>query len=218
MRLVVPPGVFRPRSDTWMLAALVHGEDRIPGADALDLCTGSGALAVTAGQAGARSVTAVDASRRSVMAARVNGMLNGVRVQPRRGDLFEPLGGRRYDVIVSNPPYLPAADGELPASGPERAWEAGSDGRALLDRVAAGAADHLRRGGVLLLMQSSICGVDRTLQALTAQGLGAEVVERRRGRLGPLLSERAGELERRGLLERGEREEDLVAIRALKPL
>lgn len=217
MRLVVPPGVFRPRSDTWMLAGLVHREDRIPGGDALDLCTGSGALAVAAGQAGARTVTAVDVSRRSVLAARVNGMLNRVEVRPLRGDLFEPLDGRRYDAIVANPPYLPSTRERLPDSGAERAWEGGSDGRALLDRVTAGAADHLRRGGVLLLVQSSICGVDRTLQGLAETGLGAEVVERRRGQLGPLLAERADDLERSGVLGHGEREEDLVAIRALKP-
>ncbi|MEX1142126.1 MAG: HemK2/MTQ2 family protein methyltransferase [Thermoleophilaceae bacterium] len=201
-----------------MLAELVHREDRIPGADVLDLCSGSGALAVAAARAGARTVTAVDVSRRSTMAARVNGMLNRARVQPLRGDLFEPLGDRRYDVIVSNPPYLPSNDDDPPSNGPERAWDAGSDGRALLDRVAAGAVDHLRQGGVLLLVQSSICGVDRTLQALEGHDLVAEVVERRRGQLGPLLSERAEELEQRGLIQLGEREEYLVAIRALMPL
>ena len=200
-----------------MLAALLHREQRIPGARALDLCTGSGALAVAAGKAGARSVTAVDVSRRAVAAARINGLLNGVRVQAVRGSLFEPLAGRSYDVIVSNPPYLPAEDGELPDSGLERAWEAGTDGRVLIDRIASQAAAHLRPGGVLLLIQSSICGVDRTLQLLEESRLDAEVVERRRGPLGPLLAARAEELERRGILAEGEREEDLITIRARMP-
>jgi len=200
-----------------MLAGLVHREDRIPGGDALDLCTGSGALAVATAQAGARSVTAVDVSRRAVGAAWLNGLLNGVRVRPVRGDLFAPLAGRRFDAIVSNPPYLPAEDDELPDSGPERAWEAGSDGRVLIDRIAAGAAAHLKPGGVVLMVQSSLCGVDRTLQALAAGGLEAEVAERRRGPLGPLLAARATELELRGLLAPGQREEDLVAIKARLP-
>jgi release factor glutamine methyltransferase len=217
MRLVVPPGVFRPRSDTWMLAGLIHRDDRIPGGDALDLCTGSGALAIAAAQAGAASITAVDVSRRAVATARVNGMLNRARVRAVRGDLFAPLRDRRYDAIVSNPPYLPADGDDLPAAGPERAWDAGLDGRAVLDRIAAGAAAHLKPGGVLLLVQSSLCGVDRTLQALAAGGLRAEVAERRRGPLGPLLAARAAELERRGLLALGERDEDLVAIRATLP-
>jgi release factor glutamine methyltransferase len=199
-----------------MLAGALQREQRIPGARALDLCTGSGALAVAAGRAGARSVTAVDVSWRAVAAARINGLLNGVSVRAVRGSLFEPLAGRSYDVIVSNPPYLPASDDELPQSGPERAWEAGTDGRVLIDAIAAGAADHLRPGGVLLLIQSSVCGVERTLTLLEESRLDAEVVERRRGPLGPLLAARAHELEQRGILAPGQREEDLVIVRARK--
>lgn len=217
MRLIVPSGVFRPRSDTWMLAGLIHRDDRIPGGDVLDLCAGSGALAIAAAQAGARSVTSVDVSHRSVLATRLNATLNRARVHPLRGDLFEPLRGRRFHAIVSNPPYVPALNGRPPA-GAARGWDAGPDGRALLDRIAAGAADHLHGGGVLLVVQSSICGVDRTLQALIDSGLGAEVVERRTGPLGPLLLDRAAELELRGLLALGQRDEDLVLIRALKPV
>jgi release factor glutamine methyltransferase len=200
-----------------MLAEALHRDQRIPGTDVLDLCSGSGALAVAARKAGAATATAVDVSRRAVMAARLNGALNGVRVQALRGDLFEPVAGRRFDAVVSNPPYLPADGDELPQAGPERAWDAGVDGRALIDRIATGVADHLRPDGVLLLVQSSLCGVAATLERLEAGGLDAEVVERRRGSLGPLLAARAGDLERRGLLPLGEREEDLVVVRARYP-
>lgn len=218
MRIVAPPGVFRPRSDSWMLADVVHRDVRIPGNDVLDLCTGSGAVAVAAARAGARSVSAVDVSRRSVIAARLNARLNGVRVRALRGSLFERLDGRRFAVISANPPYLPARSDDLPAGGPQRAWDAGRDGRALIDRIAADAARHLLPGGALLLVHSSVCGVDRTLEALAAGGLEhPEVVERRRGALGPLLADRAEELERRGLLEPGERAEDVVVLRALAP-
>ena len=122
---------------------------------------------------------------------------------------------RRFDAIVSNPPYVPASADELPGRGPARAWDAGRDGRALLDRIVAEAPALLRPGGLLLLVQSSVSGVGATLERLRAAGLGdADVVERRRGPLGRLLASRAQELERRGLLREGEREEDLVAIRA----
>src|ERR671933_1581281 len=113
MRLMTLPGVFRPRPDTWMLAAHLRAQLR-PGATVLDLCTGSGALAVTAARAGAGAVTAVDVSRRSVLTVRLNARLNGVRVRALGGDLFAPVRGERFDVIVSNPPYLPSADGALP--------------------------------------------------------------------------------------------------------
>jgi release factor glutamine methyltransferase len=200
-----------------MLARILCREESLRGSAVLDLCTGSGVLAVAAARGGAAEVTAVDVSRRSVLAARANAAINRVCVRVLRGNLFEPVTGRRFDTIVSNPPYVPAASGELPSSGPERAWEAGLDGRAVLDRVIAGAPAHLRPGGALLLVHSSICGADRTLEALAGAGLEAEVRARHRGPLGPLLKERVGLLEERALLAPGKREEELLALRARAP-
>src|SRR5690348_8730906 len=156
MRLVIPPGVFRPISDTWLLAAALERERLGPGARVLDLCSGSGAVAVHAalearrGRAVARrsaaacDVTAVDVSRRAIATIRLNAALNHVRVRARRGDLFEAVAGERFDAIVSNPPYVPAATDDLPTRGLARAWDAGRDGRALLDRICAAAPHHLR--------------------------------------------------------------------------
>src|SRR3712207_2272084 len=152
------PGVFRPISDSRFLADVLREQTLPPRATALDLCTGSGILAVTAAMRGAREVTAVDVSRRAVLTARLNARLNGVRVRALRGDLFAPVGDQRFDAIVSNPPYVPAETDELPDSGPERAWDAGLDGRAFLDRLIAEAPGHLRPGGFLLVVSSSILG------------------------------------------------------------
>src|SRR5512133_1525244 len=113
MRIARLPGVFRPRSDTWLLAAVLRGQERLRGGAVLDVCTGSGALAIIAALAGARSVTAVDVSRRAVVTARLNARLNGARVEALCGDLLSAVPGRRFDVIVANPPYLPA-DGDAP--------------------------------------------------------------------------------------------------------
>jgi release factor glutamine methyltransferase len=215
LRVVAPPGVFRPRSDTWLLADVLRTDRELRGSAVLDVCTGSGALAVAAARAGAREVTAVDVSRRAVLATRLNARLNGVRVKVLRGDLFAPVRGARFDTIVSNPPYLPAADDELPRSGPARAWDAGVNGRVLLDRIADAAPAALRPGGVLLLIHSSLIGVNETLERLRDRGLQDVTVRAsRRGPLGPLLASRAAELERRGLLQEGQREEELVVIRA----
>src|SRR3954464_15176268 len=162
MRIVTLPGVFRPRPDSWMLARHLCARVR-PGASVLDLCTGSGAIAVGAARRGAGPVTAIDVSRRSVATVRINARLNGVRVRALRGDLFAPVAGERFDVIASNPPYLPAEDDALPDHGPARAIDAGTDGRVLLDRICAEAPRHLRPGGALLLVHSSLIGVDRTV-------------------------------------------------------
>jgi release factor glutamine methyltransferase len=88
------------------------------------------------------------------------------------------------------------------------------DGRVLLDRIAERAPAALRAGGVLLLIHSSLIGVTETLERLRDAGLqDVSVRARRRGPLGPLLASRAAELERRGLLQEGQREEELVVIR-----
>jgi release factor glutamine methyltransferase len=214
---VVPPGVFRPRSDTWLLASAIRSEAFEPEASVLDLCTGTGVLAIAAALQGARHVTAVDTSRRAVTAAWLNARLNGVTVDTRRGDLFAPVRGRCFDAIVANPPYVPAVTEALPARGPRRAWDAGRDGRVLLDRIVAEAPLHLRPGGRLLLVQSSVTGVEATLARLRDQGLEASVSASRRGPLGPILAARAPELRARGLLAPDQRDEELVVLRALSP-
>jgi release factor glutamine methyltransferase len=214
VRLFTPPGVFCPRPDSWMLARALRDERLRPGSRVLDVCTGSGLLAVTAALDGA-DATAVDVSRRAVWCAALNARLNGVRVRALRGDLLAPVRGERFDAIVSNPPYLPAQDDALPVRGPQRAWDAGRDGRAYLDRLCAQAPAHLSAGGVLLLVHSSLCDIAATLAALRAAGLHAEVAVRHHGRLGPLLRARAPLLERRGLLAAGEREEEVVVVRAV---
>jgi release factor glutamine methyltransferase len=217
VRLITLPGVFKPISDSRMLADLLREQTLDPRASVLDVCTGSGILAVTAALRGVRSVTAVDVSRRALLTARVNARMNGVRVRTVRSDLFTELGGQRFDAIVSNPPYVPADDDALPKSGPSRAWHGGRGGRLLLDRLIAGAPDHLRPGGFLLLVSSSVLGTDRTLAGLAEGGLDAEVIARRRGPLGPLMQQRVHALEADGLLESGQRHEDVVVIRARKP-
>jgi release factor glutamine methyltransferase len=212
MRLMALPGVFHPHSDSLLLADHVR-EAVEPGASVADVCTGSGVLAITAACSGAERVTATDVSRRAVLTARINARLNRVSIEARRGDLFAPLDGERFDLVVSNPPYVPAAAGTLPTHGSARAWDAGRDGRALLDRICVEVPARLRPGGSVLIVHSSICDADRTVEMLAEGGLAAEIVVRSRGPLGPLLDERRALLEQRGLLPRGARDEELVVIR-----
>jgi release factor glutamine methyltransferase len=217
LRLVTPPGVFSPISDSRFLADVLREQTLPPRASALDLCTGSGILAITAALRGAREVTAVDVSRRAVLTVRLNARLNGVRVRALRGSLYEPVAGQRFDAIVSNPPYVPGAEDALPGRGLQRAWEGGRDGRLVLDRIIAGADEHLRPGGFVLLTHSSLLGTERTIAALEAAGLEAECVARRRGPLGPLMRARVHALEAQGLLAPGQRHEDVVIVRGRKP-
>jgi release factor glutamine methyltransferase len=213
MRLLPLPGVFQPPSDAWMLIRYMEEERLAAGADVLDLCTGSGALAIAAALQGASAVTALDISRRAVAAVRLNALANRVRVTAVRGDLFAAVKGRRFDLIVSNPPYLPGEVTELPRRGLARATEAGPSGRAFLDRIAAQAAAHLTQRGTVLLVYSTVCGEPETLEVLRAGGLSPSVVFRHRGPLGPRLRARANWLRARGLLLEGD-EEEILVVRA----
>jgi release factor glutamine methyltransferase len=183
----------------------------------LDLCTGNGALAVAAGRLGARDVTAVDLSRRAVAAAWLNARSRGLSVQVHCGDLLGPLAGRSFDLITANPPYVPSPLDRLPTRGVARCWDAGIDGRTVLDRICAATPEALNPGGVLLLVFSSLCGVELTLERLVDAGLEASVVQRSRQPFGPVLSARAAMLEDRGLIEAGQRWEELVVVRGHKP-
>jgi release factor glutamine methyltransferase len=214
VRILTLPGVFQPRSDARLLASAMRAHGLARGARVLEVFAGSGAVAVAAARAGAQAVTAVDISRRAVLTVQLNARCNGVHVRALRGDLFAPVAGERFDLILANPPYLPSEDDNLPARGAARAWEGGQDGRILLDRLCAEAAAHVEPGGTLLLVQSSLCGEAATLEALRARGLEPSVLRREQGPLGPLLQRRAELLEARGVLKPGDREEELLVIAA----
>jgi release factor glutamine methyltransferase len=214
MRTVVFPGVLRPPSDAWLLIDVMRERSLARDATVLDLFTGSGVLAVAAALEGATAVTAVDIARRAVLNARLNAKLNRVGVRVLRGDLFAPLDGEWFDLILANPPYLPSEDEGLPTAGPARAWEGGVDGRLLVDRLCREAPRHLAEGGCVLIVHSSLCGEVATLESLAAAGLRGETLARQRGALGPIAASRAELLEWRGLLAPGEREEEMLVIGA----
>jgi release factor glutamine methyltransferase len=215
---LVLPGVYAPQDDTALLAGALSDEPLAPDARVLDVGTGSGALALVAARRGAR-VTAVDVSRRAVYAARLNAWRAGLRVRALRGNLFAPVTGETFDLVLANPPYVPTPDAHRGPRGRARAWDAGPDGRLVLDRICGQAPRLLRPGGVLLLVHSVLSGPERTLEQLRAAGLTAEVADRRWVAFGPVLRERHGWLRERGLLAAdpaaGEKEE-LVVIRAVR--
>ncbi|MGA4544160.1 HemK2/MTQ2 family protein methyltransferase [Uniformispora flossi] len=209
--------MYRPQADTWLLvSAYLDTGLATTARSVLDVCTGTGAVAMAAADAAGAScrVTAVDATRRAVWAARWNSLRRHRGVAVRRGNLFAPVDGHRYDVVLANPPYVPAPEADLPRHGPGRSWDAGRDGRLLLDRLCRAAPRVLTPGGSLLVVHSSLCGIAETLRLLAAAGLHATVAARKREPFGPVMSSRAAYLEERGLIAPGCREEELVVVRA----
>ncbi|MBX9740575.1 MAG: 50S ribosomal protein L3 N(5)-glutamine methyltransferase [Beijerinckiaceae bacterium] len=124
---------------------------------ALDLCTGSGCLAILAAQAFPNAhVDAVDLSEDALEVAKINVAESGLteRLNLFHGDLFAPLSGKRYDVIITNPPYVDADVMEaLPDEyrhEPQMALAGGPDGLDVVRRILAEAGKHLTDGGGLL--------------------------------------------------------------------
>ncbi len=150
----VTPDVLVPRSPIAELCVTrLRALDR-PGrvGRVLDIGTGSGCIAIAAAHALPRArVDATDVSPRALAVARDNVRRHRLagRVRVRRADVYVGLRGRRYDIVVSNPPYVPAAEmRRLPReyrAEPVRRLRAARRGLAIIDRILAGARRHLTR-------------------------------------------------------------------------
>jgi release factor glutamine methyltransferase len=152
----VTPAVLIPRPESEMLVDLVL-ERAPPGRsfDVLDLATGSGCIAVAIAKNCPRArVTASDVSRAALVLAQKNAARHSVAVELIESDWFEALAGRRFEMIVVNPPYVATDDPHL-AQGdarfePRDALVAGRTGYECIDVIAANAMPHLIQGGSLI--------------------------------------------------------------------
>lgn len=152
----VTPDVLIPRHDTELLvseAVRLHPEAM----SVLDIGTGSGCIAVSLQKllSGA-TVTATDISEAALAVAARNAEKHAVRIEFLHGSLFAPVAGRRFDLIVSNPPYIPTADigtleQEVRDHDPRAALDGGVDGLLAYRSLVPAAAGHLNPGGGLLV-------------------------------------------------------------------
>ena len=216
----VTEGVYTPQQDSQLLVDVMEKTGLARGHRVADLCTGSGVVAIAAGEQGAAEVTAFDICPRAVRYARVSASAAGVNVAVHLGSWARSAEFGPYDLIVCNPPYVPHNSGdvgELVDLGPVAAWDAGYDGRRVLDPLCAAARDLLADSGTMLLVQSEFAGPRQTLAALAASGLDAEIIAWQWIPFGLVLTAHAQWLEETGRLEPGRREEELVVIRADKP-
>jgi release factor glutamine methyltransferase len=220
--VVAHPGVYPPQEDSQLLIDVLQSSGLAAGRRVVDLGAGSGVLAIAAATMGACDVTAYDVCPNAVACAKANARAAGVAVDVRLGSWTLAKAAAPFDVVVANPPYVPAgphAESEaIPrTAGPTYAWNAGPDGRLILDPLCDSAAELLTAGGTLLLVQSGFADAAQSLRRLPSSGLSADVVATQLIPFGPVLTARIRWLEDAGLLPVGRREEELVVIRADKP-
>lgn len=158
--ILVTPTVFNPkrlRTGEFFAAQLAGAI--WPGSEVLDMGTGSGVCAVFAARH-ARRVVAVDINPAAARCAAVNALLNNAerQIEARQGDLFEPVAGERFDLILFNPPFVTAE----PRNDRDRAWRSTD----VAQRFAQGLGRHLKPGGAALLLLSTFGDAAAFLGAL----------------------------------------------------
>jgi release factor glutamine methyltransferase len=171
--LIVLPDVFHPALFfSSGLLAEVLGREPLAGRSVLEVGTGSGFLALLAARRAERTI-GIDINPEAVRALRINALLNHLedKVEARQGDLFAPVAGERFDVIIFNPPYFAGEARDLW----EYSWRDVNQVRA---RFVAQAASFLNPGGRLLVSDSDIA-LDRLEQTLAAGGFRVRPVRTR---------------------------------------
>jgi HemK-related putative methylase len=172
--LLVAPGVLNPRLMRTgdFFASRLRSDPLECNAEVLDMGTGSGVCAVAAARH-ARHVVAVDINPAAVHCARINALLNRCedRIDVIQGDLFAAVAGRRFDVVLFNPPFLHG----IPADDADRAWRSTD----VAPRFAAGLRKHLRPSGFALVLLSSFGGAGEFVDQFRRHGFAMAVVGER---------------------------------------
>ena len=159
--------VYEPAEDSYLLIDAARGE--IAGSNRrlriLEIGTGSGIVtAAMMRDAPEHRYAATDISPHAVTCARAN------RVPVVRADLFRGIRGR-FDLIIFNPPYLPTTPAERVDGWLDRAWNGGADGRAVINRFLGQAPAFLADRGSILLLLSSLTGIETVRERMASAGL-----------------------------------------------
>ena len=165
--------VYEPAEDTFFFAENIN----VPrGAKVLDIGTGSGILGIVAAE-NADNVLAIDLNPYAVRCAKANAKLNSLsdKMASMQASLFNALKAEaRFDVILFNAPYLPSAKFEE-QTWIERAWAGGANGRQVIDPFISQSVVHLKPGGKVLLLQSTLADAQETIRRFQHVGLRANI-------------------------------------------
>jgi len=176
MVLRVPVPAMRPSEYTSALIQALRGEpNRVRGKQVLEIGSGSGVVLAVLSSLGAASVCGIDIEQDAIDAgSRLLSGLGHDNAEFHRGDMWRPVAGRRFDLIVANLPNSPHP--QVSISGRPPNWSAGGrDGRLLVDAFIEGLRAHLVPGGRALMTHNSYIGLDRSREAARVRGLSFDV-------------------------------------------
>ena len=172
------PAALRPSEYTAALIQALQAEaPRVRGRNALEIGSGSAVVLAALGSLGAASLCGVDIEQDAVDAGTLllTRLGHGATAQLHRGDMWLPVAGRRFDLIVANLPHFPMEPREL--SGRLPTWSSGgSDGRWLLDPFLEGLPIHLAPGGRALLTHNGFVGLGRSREIVVRHGLALNTI------------------------------------------
>ena len=164
--------VYNPAEDSYLWADNLEIQE---GQSVLEIGTGSGIVAMYASRLTDR-ITVTDINFDACELARRNFEDNGIEgIEILFGNLFEPVGNRKFDVILFNTPYLPTEDDDVIDDTINYAFDGGVNGRKVIDLFLNEVGNHLNDGGIVQLIQSSLSGNQETLSMLDELGFIAEI-------------------------------------------
>jgi len=191
------PHVYPPQSDTFLL--LEHLDIK-KNESVLELGVGCGLIALCLAKK-AKEIIGIDVNPYAIKNARHNAFINGIdNVHFINGNLYEPVCDMQFDLIYANPPYVPTPPDWIEIDIIETAWNAGCDGRKILDSILAGTNEHLRVNGRIVLVQSSLADIPKTIENLESNGFETRILAEKKEKLGTISMGRLKWLKKLGVL------------------
>ncbi|OFX03730.1 MAG: hypothetical protein A3D94_00060 [Alphaproteobacteria bacterium RIFCSPHIGHO2_12_FULL_66_14] len=176
-RLPVPAALRPSEYTAALIQALRLDAGRVRGVGVLEIGCGSGVVLAALGTMGAASLCGIDIEHDAVAAstALLDDLGQGAVAELHRGDMWRPVAGRRFDLIVANLPHFPMEAVEVAGRLPT--WSSGgADGRSLLDPFLEGLRDHLAPGGRAVITHNAFDDLDRSRALLAKNALSLRII------------------------------------------
>ncbi len=165
--------VYIPAEDTFLLAENLEIKESDT---VLEIGTGTGTVGLFASKLTNGQITVTDINFDALELARVNFSKNNIEnVEFVFGNLFDELENRKFDVILFNTPYLPTDEDDIIDDNLNYAFDGGADGRKIIDPFLYDVKNHLNKGGLVQLIQSSLSDINKTFEILSKEGFMCEV-------------------------------------------